>query len=345
MQQYHDLLEEIKKNGTLKPASRENMPSTTSLFGYQFRVNLQEGFPLLTTKKINFNNIVVELLWFLKGDTNIKYLIDNGFNAWNEDAYNYYKNVVFNNFIGHELLSYDDFLIEVKNQKTLFMDNGYMYNNFYTFGDCGNQYGKTWRNFNDEVDQITNLIINLKNKPESRRHVVSSIDPINDEDLALYWCHSLFQFNVRTINNINYLDCQLYQRSADVFLGVPYNIASYSLLTHLIAKICGYEVGDFIHSFGDVHIYSNHIEQVNKQLERTTKQLPTLCFSESLLHLIDKYKLEFNTTENDYEYIKYLDQMHYNLDYLFDELTPDMFYVENYNPDGFIKAKLSTGLK
>jgi thymidylate synthase len=344
MKQYHDLLKEIKNNGILKPASRENMPSTTSLFGYQFRVNLQEGFPLLTTKKINFNNIVVELLWFLKGNTNIKYLIDNGFNAWNEDAYNYYKNNIIKKYPQDVTLTYEEFIEAVKKQSVLYIDfNGISFNDCYIYGDCGNQYGKTWRYFNDEIDQINNLIYNLKTYPESRRHVVSSIDPINDQDLALYWCHSLFQFNVRTIDNVNYLDCQLYQRSADVFLGVPYNIASYSLLTHLIAKICNYEVGDFIHTFGDVHIYSNHLEQVNTQLERTPKQLPTLCFSDSLLKLISDNS--FDSINDLNNIFNKRDRAIFNIDTILEQLTPDMFYVENYNPDSFIKAKLSTGLK
>lgn len=338
------------------------MPGSLSLFGAQSRYNLQEGFPLVTTKEVNFKHIVVELLWFLKGDTNIKYLVDNGCNIWNEDAFNYYQKCTVDFLerggIVHSPYTLEEFVKEIKDRSR---EKGFGYN----LGDCGYQYGRTWRNWDNitmgetnpasslkafkrgHVDQIANLIKSLKETPESRRHIVINTDPAHDKDLALYWCHSMFQMNCRPIPKyqriINsgctwmfepsngeldqmklpkyYLDCHMYQRSADVFLGVPYNIASYALLTHILAKVCNMMPGDLVMSYGDVHIYDNHLEQVVEQLTRVPKALPRLVIT--------------GKTE---EYLNWKDA---NLM----ALHPDNFKLEEYNPHPAIKGKLSTGLK
>lgn len=376
MIQYHELLQAIKERGTYKPPAREGMPGTTSLFGYQFRHNLQEGFPLLTTKKMFWKGVVVELLWFLRGDANIKYLVDNGVSIWNEDAYNYYLKVRKEQNITYDPLSFEDFITRIKTKES----NNYY--DGYKLGDCGRQYGEVWRNFGGQevwekaepsillatlkgVDQIKNVITSLKKNPEGRRHIVTAIDPAHDTDLALYWCHALFQFNCRPLTNdeildeckklgdscdnmdsnsvffgssyetsfaswkncplnppLYRLDCQLYQRSADVFLGVPFNIASYALLTHIIAKICNMIPGEFIHTFGDVHIYDNHKEQVDEQLKRVCWKLP---------------RLEISNEGNDWTYE--------SNSFDFSLLDIDNFQIKDYAAWPAIKAELSTGLK
>lgn len=367
MQQYLDLLKAIQEKGTYKPPARPGMPGTQSLFGYQFRHNLADGFPLLTTKEMYWKGVVIELLWFLRGDTNIKYLVDNGVNIWNEDAYNYYeKRCIGWNIERQYTYSFDDFIKKIRNGDTHKI--GGNSSNYY-LGDCGYQYGKVWRHWDKEegerpydisigeIDQIKNLINSLKNTPESRRHIVTAIDPAHDTDLALYWCHAMFQFNCRplsvkeraikgnemgygfaweyssrkhiedTIKLLDaydipkyYLDCQLYQRSADVVLGVPFNIASYALLMHIIAKICNMLPGEFIHTFGDVHIYDNHKEAVKIQLQRVPGNLPTLEIS--------KHKWDLISKSYDFTGLEFSD-----------------FIIKDYNPQSKIKAKLSTGLK
>lgn len=369
--QYLILLNKILTEGTKKPGARKGMPGSLSLFGYQFRHNLQHGFPLLTTKKLHWKGIVTELLWFLRGDTNIKYLVDNGVNIWNEDSYRYYVQIASQNTdetwndIYHDnedgtyrMFTYEEFVDIMKNENVELRQS-----HDYVLGNCGFQYGKVWRRWRSphmaedgtyvkgKTDQISNLIKGLKNNPESRRHIVTAIDPAHDQDLALYWCHAMFQFNCRPLSweeklqwamrqpdvemeNLYiteaassercpkyYLDCHLYQRSADVFLGVPYNIASYGLLTHIISRICNMIPGDFIHSFGDVHIYDNHIDQVKEQLTRQPKETPSLKFLKT-----NKFWETFNVD-------------------LFSHLDPSDFVIENYNPHPAIKAKLSTGLK
>lgn len=363
MKQYHKLLKEIKFHGTLKPAAREGMPSTTSLFGYQFRHDLSIGFPILTTKKISFKAIIVELLWFLRGDTNIKYLIDNGCNIWNEDAYNYYKKIASKN-LGKEangiyhnngdstlrMFLFDEFVSIIKNEpERLEMAQ---YDN-YTLGDCGKQYGWLWRkwtSYHEEdyglksIDQIKILIEGLKKNPESRRHIITAWNPSTLDEMALNACHAMVQFNCRPVEidhpleedkdeyNLPkyYLDCQLYQRSADVFLGVPYNVSSYALLTYILCKICNMLPGHFIHSFGDVHIYENHQDQVDEILERDVDKykLPTLVMQDTVHYSIDAYK-----------------EGHFTLDKMIKEWTPEMFKLEGYESYPSIKAPLSTGLK
>lgn len=230
MKQYLDLLQYIKDNGTLK--GDRTGTGTKSVFGYQMRFNLNEGFPLLTTKKVHLRSIIYELLWFISGDTNIKFLNDNKVSIWDEWA-----------------------------------DEN---------GDLGPIYGHQWRSWPTpdgvNIDQLANLMKQLKSNPDSRRLLISAWNVAEVDKMALPPCHSLFQFYVAD----GRLSCQLYQRSADVFLGVPFNIASYALLTQMIAQCCGYELGDFVHTFGDVHIYLNHFKQVDLQLSREPRALPRM---------------------------------------------------------------------
>jgi len=353
MKQYLELLRNINQDGDFKPDARAGLPGTKSLFGPQMEFDLKEGFPIVTTKEVNFNNIVVELLWFLKGEQNIKYLLDHGVNIWNEDAYNYMTKL----YPGHSL---------TLNQFVECVKAGISYDNNYNYGDTGNQYPKTWRHFGEGqlvrgIDQITRVVKSIMDTPFSRRHLVSSIDPTGDQDLALYWCHALFQFNVTNAqvhegltwaadNEFQYdarehtsiqefleevgapkykLDCKLYQRSADVILGVPYNISSYCLLVEIIARVTNMIPNRFIHSFGDIHLYDNHKEAALTQLVRTPHPLPTLKFSESFDQLITQFR------EGDV----------WRLSELWDELTPDMFSLEGYQSSERIKATLNTGMK
>ncbi len=274
MKQYLDLLQHILDNGFQK--GDRTGTGTISVFGHQMRFHLEDGFPLLTTKKVHLRSIIHELLWLINGDTNIKYLHDNKVSIWDEWA-----------------------------------DSN---------GDLGPIYGAQWRNWNNEgIDQIADLINSLKNNPNSRRHIVTAWNPsvLPDESskdfaanvangkAALPPCHAFFQFYVAD----NKLSCQLYQRSADVFLGVPFNIASYSLLTMMIAQVCGLGLGDFVHTFGDVHIYNNHIEQVKLQLSREPRELPTMRINPDVKSIFD---------------FKYED-----------------FKLENYNPYDAFKADVS----
>lgn len=251
MQQYHQLLQHILDNGSQK--TDRTGTGTISCFGYQMRFNLQEGFPLVTTKKLHLKSIIHELLWFLQGSTNIKYLTDNGVSIWNEWA----------------------------NEK----------------GDLGPVYGKQWRSWQGAdgkvIDQITEVIEQIKKTPDSRRLIVSAWNVADLPDMALQPCHTLFQFYVAD----GKLSCQLYQRSADVFLGVPFNIASYALLTMMVAQVCDLQYGDFVHSFGDVHLYNNHIEQAHLQLSRTPFPLPTMKLNPDVKDIF-AFKYEDFTLEN-----------------------------------------------
>lgn len=273
MKQYHDLLHHILESGVQK--GDRTGTGTKSVFGYQMRFDLAEGFPMVTTKKIHLKSIIYELLWFLKGDTNISYLQENGVRIWNEWA--------------------------DKN------------------GNLGPVYGHQWRNWNsEEIDQIKELIQTLKTNPNSRRMLVSAWNPsvlpdtsvsfeenVKNGKAALPPCHAFFQFYVAE----GKLSCQLYQRSADVFLGVPFNIASYALLTLMIAQVCNFQPGEFIHTFGDAHIYSNHMDQVKLQLTREPRPLPTLKLNPTITNLFD--------------------------------FTYEDFTLENYNPHPHIKGKVA----
>ena len=230
MKQYHDLLKHVLAHGEKK--DDRTGTGTLSVFGYQSRYNLQEGFPLLTTKKLHTRSIFFELLWFLRGETNIQFLKDNKVSIWDEWA----------------------------------SENG----------ELGPIYGKQWRYWETAdgrtVDQISNVISQIKNNPDSRRHLVIAFNPGDVDKMALPPCHAFFQFYVAN----GRLSCQLYQRSADIFLGVPFNIASYALLVHMVAQVCDLEVGDFVHTLGDAHIYSNHMEQVKLLLSREPRPLPKI---------------------------------------------------------------------
>ena len=263
MKQYLDLLQRVLDEGVRK--SDRTGTGTISVFGHQMRFNLQDGFPCLTTKKLHLKSIIHELLWFLAGDTNIKYLNDNGVRIWDEWA-----------------------------------DEN---------GNLGHVYGYQWRSWKtpdgQTIDQISNLVKSLKENPDSRRHIVSAWNVADIDNMALPPCHALFQFYVAD----GKLSCQLYQRSADLFLGVPFNIASYALLTMMLAQVCGYQYGEFIHTFGDAHIYLNHLEQVHTQLERTPRPLP---------------KMKINPDVKDIFSFKYED-----------------FELVDYNPYPHIKAEVS----
>jgi len=263
MQEYHDLLTHIMENGVDKPDRTGT--GIRSIFGYQMRFDLSEGFPLVTTKKVHLRSIIHELLWFLQGDTNIAYLKENGVRIWDEWA-----------------------------------DEN---------GDLGPVYGYQWRSWpspkGEKIDQISNLINNIKKNPYSRRHIVSAWNPAFVDEMALPPCHTLFQFYVAD----GKLSCQLYQRSADTFLGVPFNIASYALLTLMIAQVCDLKPGDFVHTFGDAHIYSNHFDQVKEQLSRDLRPLP---------------EMKLNPEVND----------------IFG-FTFEDFKLENYNPHPHIKAPVA----
>ena len=263
MKQYHDLLKHVLNNGVHK--QDRTGTGTISVFGYQMRFNLQEGFPLMTTKKIHTKSIIYELLWFLKGDSNITYLNENGVSIWNEWA-------------------------DVN-------------------GDLGPVYGKQWRSWSTpdgkSIDQITSLVNQLKKNPDSRRLIVSAWNVADIDKMKLPPCHTMFQFYVANKK----LSCQLYQRSADIFLGIPFNIASYALLTMMLAQVCNLEPGDFIHTLGDAHIYNNHLEQVNLQLTRDFHPLP---------------QMKINKEVNDIFSFQYSD-----------------FELVNYNPHPSIKAPVA----
>lgn len=266
MKQYLDLLAKVLNEGIEK--KDRTGTGTISLFGTQTRYNLHKGFPLLTTKKMAWKSIVHELLWFLKGDTNIKYLVDHNVKIWNEWPYE-----IFKNSKDYQNETIDEFIERIKTDEKFAKK----------YGDLGPVYGKQWRDFNG-VDQIKNLIEKIKKNPYSRRLIVSAWNPADVDKMALPPCHSLFQFYV---NKNNELSLQLYQRSADLFLGVPFNIASYSLLLSMVAHVCNLEVGEFIHTTGDTHIYSNHVEQVKEQLSRKPKKLPTLKLNKNIKNIFD----------------------------------------------------------
>lgn len=265
MKQYLKLLKTVLKKGELIE-NRTNI-NTISYFGTQTRYDISKSFPLLTTKKVYFKAIVHELLWFIKGDTNIKYLVDNNVRIWNEWPYEKFKNSK-----EYKNETIEEFAKKIKTNDDFAKK----------WGNLGPVYGKQWRNF-DGVDQLINAINDLKNNPRSRRIIVSSWNPKEINNMALPPCHCFYQFYV----NGNKLSCQLYQRSADLFLGVPFNIASYALLTYMVAQVTNLEPHEFIHTIGDAHIYENHIDQVKIQLKRRPKKLPTLKLNPNIKNILD----------------------------------------------------------
>lgn len=250
MKQYLDMCKFIMENG--EDRQDRTGTGTRSIFGYQTRYNLLDGFPLMTTKKMFLRPIAEELLWFLKGDTNIKYLVDRNVRIWNEWPYAAYQKS--ENYLGESL---EEFVEKIK------VDDDFA----KKYGELGPVYGQQWRNFNEQgIDQIAILVDSLKNNPFSRRHIISAWNPVQVDKMALPPCHAFLQFYVSA--DKQYLSCQLYQRSADVFLGVPFNIASYALLTEMLAQVCGYQAKEFVHTIGDAHIYKDHFDVVTEQLKR-----------------------------------------------------------------------------
>ena len=280
MRQYLDFLNYILETGTKK--DDRTSTGTISRFGYQMRFDLSNGFPLLTTKKIHLKSIIHELLWFIKGDTNIRYLVMNDVRIWNDWPFaTYQKSSDYQNE------TMDEFIEKIKNDENFALK----------YGDLGPVYGRQWRGFEGKsqtVDQLKWVIDEVKRNPNSRRLIVNSWNAALIDEMALPPCHAMFQFYVVD----NKLSCQLYQRSADAFLGVPFNIASYALLTMMIAKVTGLEVGEFIHTFGDCHIYLNHLDQVNLQLSRTPRALPMMLIKRDVKS-IDDFQYE------DFELINY----------------------------------------
>ena len=278
MKQYHDLLEHILAEGTTK--GDRTGTGTISVFGYQMRFDLSEGFPLLTTKKVHWKSVAHELLWFISGDTNICYLVQNGVRIWNEWPYQHYLR---EQGLADTLEKYS---LEWKSGMKDFVENIKEDAKFAEqWGNLGPVYGRQWRNFSG-VDQLAEVVESIKRNPDSRRHIVTAWNPVEIPEMVkagLPPCHTIFQFYVAD----GKLSCQLYQRSADVFLGVPFNIASYALLTHLVAQDCGLEVGDFVHTFGDAHLYSNHLEQTQLQLSRTPGDLPQLRLNPAITSVFD----------------------------------------------------------
>ena len=295
MRQYLDLLDKICREGVVR--DDRTGTGTKGIFGYQMRFNLSEGFPLLTTKRVFLKGVIHELLWFLKGDTNIKYLVDNGVHIWDSDAYRYYNELC----VKHGVLpvDMDTFLGALGVESPI---------EGYKFGDLNHVYGYQWRSWpkanGESIDQIKEVIETIKKNPSSRRMIVSAWNVADVGGMALPPCHTMFQFFVAE----GKLSCQLYQRSGDVFLGVPFNIASYALMTMMIAKECGLEAGEFIHTLGDAHLYLNHLDQAAEQLSRDTRTLPRMI-------LADRDSI---------------------FDYTYDDFT-----LEGYDPHPAIKAPLS----
>lgn len=302
-QAYLDLCKNILNHGFEK--NDRTGTGAFSVFGHQMRFDLSQGFPLLTTKKVPFRLIASELLWFIKGDTNIRYLLENNNNIWNEWAFkkwvesDEYNGPDMTDF-GRRSLEDDAFNERYREQMNIFKTNILSDQDFASkYGDLGSVYGKQWRHWktttNDTIDQLKQVIDSIKHNPDSRRHIVSAWNPEDIPSMALPPCHTLFQFYVAD----GKLSCQLYQRSGDLFLGVPFNIASYALLTHLIAYETGLEVGEFVHTFGDVHLYTNHVNQVKEQLQRDIKDSPQLIIK------ADGNKSIFDFELSDFEVINY----------------------------------------
>lgn len=291
MKQYLEFLKHIKEKGSFK--GDRTGTGTISTFGYQMRFDLNEGFPLLTTKKVFLKAIIHELLWFIKGETNIKYLVDNGVKIWNEWPYEAFKKS--KDYNGETL---EEFVEKVKTDDEFAK----------VYGELGPVYGHEWRHFDGQdcyVDQLQRVIDEIKVNPNSRRLIVNAWQAAYVDKMALPPCHMAFQFYV----NDGKLSCQLYQRSADAFLGVPFNIASYSLLTMMVAQVCGLQLGEFVHTFGDCHIYTNHLEQIELQLSREPRELPKMKINPNVKNI------------NDFKY--------------------EDFELVDYNPHGVIKGAVA----
>lgn len=312
MQQYLELLEKVLERGVHQGSARQNMPDTYNLFGETLRFSLKDGFPAITTKSLYFKGVVGELLWMLSGSINIRYLLTNSINIWNKDAYRYYLRVCDN--VNVKPVPFDVFLDKVISGEVMTKD--------YAYGDLGNVYGKQWRRWESGgvvVDQIQELIRGLIQEPNSRRHVVSAWNAadLTPDRAALPPCHSLFQCAVRDCGYTRYLDLSVYQRSCDVMLGLPFNIAFYALLLELLSAMTMCTPGDLVWTGGSVHLYSNHVEAAKEQLSRTPYDLPTLSLG---------------------NYVAYADHNSFNLPRLQDVT------LVNYKHHPKIYAELSVGL-
>lgn len=292
MRQYLNLLYKIRHEGVVR--DDRTGTGTKGIFGYQMRFNLADGFPLLTTKRVFMKGVIHELLWFLRGDTNIKYLVENGVHIWDSDAYRYYNELC----VKHGVLpvDMDTFLSAAGVESPI---------EGYRFGDLNHVYGYQWRSWSrpngEHIDQIKQVLETIKSNPSSRRMIVSAWNVADVEYMALPPCHTMFQFFVAE----GKLSCQLYQRSGDTFLGVPFNIASYALLTMMVAKECGLEPGEFIHTLGDAHLYLNHLEQADEQLSREPRKLPTLKLNPDVKSIFDYTYEDFELCDyNPYPAIK-----------------------------------------
>lgn len=292
MKQYHDLMQHVLDNGIRK--EDRTGTGTISVFGHQMRFDLSEGFPLMTTKKVHMKSVLHELLWFIQGDTNIEYLDKHKVRIWDDWPFAKYKQSEA--YQGEDIRQFAD---RVAADPQFAQE----------WGNLGPVYGYQWRSWpapnGEKVDQLLDVIEQIKNNPSSRRHIVSAWNPGMIQDMALPPCHAFFQFYVAD----GKLSCQLYQRSADIFLGVPFNIASYAALTHMIAQVCNLEVGDFVHTLGDAHIYLNHLDQVNEQLSRDFRPLPKLVMNPDVQNILD--------------------------------FTYDDFAIEGYDPHPLIRAQVA----
>lgn len=290
-QAYLQLLRDVLANGVKK--NDRTGTGTISTFGYQMRFPLNEGFPLLTTKRVPFKLIASELLWFIKGDTNIRYLLEHNNNIWNEWAFKRW--VESSNYDGADMTNFGlrsqtdkAFAAQYEAEMTRFKERVLTDYAFASeFGELGDVYGKQWRAWKttqgETIDQLKDVVATIKSNPDSRRLIVSAWNPEDVPSMALPPCHTMFQFYVSE----GKLSCQLYQRSGDIFLGIPFNIASYALLTHLIAHECGLGVGEFVHTLGDAHIYTNHLEQIDIQLSREPRSLPALTLNPDKQSIFD----------------------------------------------------------
>ncbi len=277
MKPYLELCQHVLDHGTFKMDRTKT--GTYSVFGYQMRYNLEDGFPLLTTKKVHLKSIIHELLWFIKGDTNIKYLVDHDVRIWNEWPYEAFKRS--SDYQGESM---DDYIQKIKTDAEFAKNHG----------DLGPVYGAQWRNFNG-VDQLQFILDEIKNNPNSRRMILSAWNPAEIKHMALPPCHTLIQFYVAD----GKLSLQLYQRSADIFLGVPFNIASYALLLMMVAQVTNLKPGEFVHTLGDAHIYQNHLDQVKLQLTRTPRKRPIMVLNPNVKSLFDFTFEDFELKEYD----------------------------------------------
>lgn len=321
MKQYAKILKEIVGSGSIKPSAREGLPNTLSVFDRQIIVKPEDGLPILMGKKVLTKNVISELIWFIKGNTNIKFLHDYGNHIWDDDAYRYYRELN-----GH--LEFDEWINKIGDTLDFDSEDAYLggFSIDYIYGDCGKIYGYQWRNQEGQVDQLGRLIIGLIEKPFSRYHIVNSWnwkDTILSNQ-ALPACHTFFQCNVRQVKEVKYLDISVWQRSCDMFLGVPYNLLSYGILHRILCRITGYKLGTFVWHGADCHVYENQLDAVNNYLNRVDNKLPR---NEAQCIISTR---PFRNTENSMDVIN--------------NIQVEDISIINYNPLSYISAPLSTGV-